>query len=195
VPLYCATTNAGKLREYRLAAGELAGGLYTIAPLPDLHRVAPAEEDGASFEANAAAKAVYYSGYTSELVFADDSGLAVDALGGAPGVHSAHFAGPGATDEKNNRLLLERLDGVNDRRARFTCVIALARQGRLLAVFRGAVEGEILRAGRGASGFGYDPLFYCPLVAKTFGEASGAQKLAVSHRGEAVRKMLAYLRR
>lgn len=191
--LYCATKNIGKLREYRHAAGELAGGLPQIEPLPDLDRIPPCDEDGASFEANAALKAVYYSAQTEELVFTDDSGLQVDALHGAPGVHSAHFAGPDATDEENNRLLLARLERATNRRARFVCVIALARQGRLLNVFRGTVEGEILTAPRGSAGFGYDPLFYCPELGMTFSEASTEEKHAVSHRGKALRRMLAHL--
>lgn len=191
--LYCATKNTGKLREYLHAAGELAGGRPQIEPLPDLDGIPPCEEDGASFEANAALKAVYYSAQTEELVFTDDSGLQVDALHGAPGVHSAHFAGPDATDEENNRLLLARLERATNRRARFVCVIALARQGRLLNVFRGTVEGEILTAPRGSAGFGYDPLFYCPELGMTFSEASPEEKHAVSHRGKALRRMLAHL--
>jgi XTP/dITP diphosphohydrolase len=122
-------------------------------------------------------------------LFADDSGLEVDALGGAPGVYSARFAGPGATDDANNRLLLEKMRGVGDRSARFVCVIALADGGRLRETFRGAVEGEILEEPRGPHGFGYDPLFYYPPFGCSFGEAAAERKLTVSHRGAALRAL------
>jgi XTP/dITP diphosphohydrolase len=124
------------------------------------------------------------------LLFADDSGLEVDALGGAPGVYSARFSGAGATDESNNRLLLEKLRGVDDRRARFVCAIALVDNGRVTGVYTGSVEGIILDAPRGAGGFGYDPLFYYPPFGCTFGEVEGERKFAVSHRGQALRAML-----
>jgi XTP/dITP diphosphohydrolase len=127
------------------------------------------------------------------LLFADDSGLEVDALGGAPGVHSARFSGPHSTDEANNRLLLEKLRGVANRTARFVCVIALVEGERLRGVFRGAAAGVILDEPRGSAGFGYDPLFYCPALGLTFGEASAGQKFSLSHRGQALRAMLAAL--
>jgi XTP/dITP diphosphohydrolase len=131
-------------------------------------------------------------------VFADDSGLEVEALGGAPGIHSAHYAGRGATDEENRRLLLQTLaplrlkDGPRPR-ARFVCAIALALPERLLATFQGSTEGEILEAPRGAGGFGYDPLFYFPALGKTFAELSGREKWAHSHRGKAFRLMLRWI--
>lgn len=193
IHLYCATTNAGKLREFRHAAETLAPHFFAIEPLPGLKQITPPEETGATFEENAIQKAVYYSSFTSDLMLAEDSGLEVDALGGAPGVHSARFSGPDATDAKNNALLLERLSGASVRSARYVCVIALVRQGKVLATFRGTVEGEILREERGANGFGYDPMFYCPAFGCTFGEASTEMKLHVSHRGEATKKMLRYL--
>lgn len=188
--LYCATGNAGKLREFRLAAN-LAP--VEIDLLPGFHDLAACVEDGATFEENAILKARHYGANTSGMVFADDSGLEVDALGGAPGVHSARFSGPHATDEANNRLLLERLRGVEDRTARFVCVIALIENGRVQGVFRGTVEGRILEEARGADGFGYDPLFYYPPFECTFGEATDEQKLSVSHRGQALVAMLRYL--
>jgi len=114
----------------------------------------------------------------------------VDALGGAPGVYSARFSGPGATDESNNRLLLEKLRGVEDRRARFVCAIALVDGGRVAGIYTGSVEGVILDAPRGAGGFGYDPLFYYEPFGCTFGEVEGERKFAVSHRGQALRAML-----
>lgn len=184
--LLCATGNPGKAREFALAAGER----IVIEPLPDFRAIAPCVEDGATFAENAIIKAHHYGAGVSGRLFADDSGLDVDALGGAPGVYSARFSGPGATDESNNRLLLERLRGVEDRRARFVCAIALVDSGRLAGVYNGSVEGTILDAPRGAGGFGYDPLFYYPPFGCTFGEVEGERKFAVSHRGQALRAML-----
>jgi XTP/dITP diphosphohydrolase len=190
VKIYCATGNAGKLREFRLA-GELL--VIDVEPLADLKSIQAPEEDGATFEENARLKAAYYSRFTRGLLFADDSGLEVDALGGEPGVRSARFAGPGANDGTNNRLLLERLGDNPNRRGRFVCVIALAEGGEVRQTFRGDVEGEILREPRGPGGFGYDPLFYYPPFGCTFGEVDGPQKFDVSHRGKALRALLVYL--
>ena len=198
IRLQCATGNPGKLREFRLAAG-LAP--VEIELLPNFKQIAPCVEDGLTFEENAVLKARHYGRYANGLLFADDSGLEVDALGGVPGVYSARFslqeppvAGPPLpVDEANNRLLLEKLRGVEARGARFVCAIALAEAGKILGVWRGTVEGVILDEPRGASGFGYDPLFYCPQVGATFGEATQAQKFEVSHRGQALRAMLAKL--
>jgi len=193
--LYCATGNPGKLREFRLAAGGATGHpAVEIELLPQYRQIAPCVEDGATFEANAILKARYYGPHAAGPLFADDSGLEVDALGGAPGVYSARYSGPGATDESNNRLLLERLRGVEARAARFVCAIALVEGNRLIGVYRGAVEGRILDGPRGAGGFGYDPLFYYPPYGCTFGEAGEEQKFAVSHRGQALRAMLDALR-
>ncbi len=189
--LWCATGNAGKLREFQRAASE-AG--ITIEGLPDFRELRECVEDGATFAENAIKKARHYAAYAKGLVFADDSGLVVDALGGAPGVYSARFAGPHATDEENNRLLLERLHDVPNRRARFVCVIAVVEDGQLRGEFEASVEGEMIDQPRGPGGFGYDPLFYYPPFGCTFGEATEEQKLAVSHRGQAFRKMLASLR-
>lgn len=188
--IYCATGNAGKLREFRLA-GEVLG--IDIAPLPDLKSIPAPEENGASFEANARVKAEYYSQFAPGPLFADDSGLEVDALGGEPGVYSARYAGVGASDAANNKLLLERLGDSVNRTARFVCVIALAEGGDARQTFRGMVEGEILREARGPGGFGYDPLFFYPPFACSFGEVDGEKKFGVSHRGNALRAMLKYL--
>jgi XTP/dITP diphosphohydrolase len=193
--LQCATGNPGKLREFRLAAG-LAP--VEIELLPGFKEIAPCVEDGRTFEENAVIKALHYGRHASGLLFADDSGLEVDALDGAPGVFSARFssmhpavAGPPLpVDEANNRLLLEKLRGVENRSARFVCAIALAEGGTLRGVWRGAVEGTIIDEARGGGGFGYDPLFYCPQVGSTFGQASEEQKFAVSHRGQALRAMV-----
>jgi XTP/dITP diphosphohydrolase len=186
VTVYCATGNPGKLREFRLAAEQAGIHVETLAGLAD---IPPCDETGDTFEANAILKAEYYGRQAPGLLFADDSGLEVDALGGAPGVYSARFAGPGATDDANNRLLLEKMRGVGDRSARFVCVIALADGGRLRETFRGAVEGEILEEPRGPHGFGYDPLFYYPPFGCSFGEAAAERKLTVSHRGAALRAL------
>jgi XTP/dITP diphosphohydrolase len=188
VKLYCATTNSGKLAEFRLAAGGLE-----LETLPGLRDIPACEETGATFEDNAVQKAHYYSLRAPRPLFVDDSGLEVRALGGAPGVLSARFAGDGATDQANNQLLLERLNGVQDRSARFVCVVALAHAGKLIRTFRGTVEGRIAEAPRGSNGFGYDPLFFYPPFNRTFGEVSAAQKLQVSHRSKALRAMVEYL--
>jgi XTP/dITP diphosphohydrolase len=183
VTVYCATGNPGKLREFRLSAEQ--AGIH-VEPLAGLADIPPCDETGDTFEANAILKAEYYGRHVPGVLFADDSGLEVDALGGAPGVYSARFAGPGATDHANNRLLLEKMRGVRDRSARFVCVIALADGGRLRETFRGAVEGEILEEPHGPHGFGYDPLFFYPPFGCSFGEAAPERKLTVSHRGAAL---------
>lgn len=188
--LYCATGNPGKLREFARTIHEP----FSLKTLPGLETIAPCEETGATFEENAIQKAVYYSRGFGGLVFAEDSGLEVEALNGAPGVFSARFAGPGATDEANNLLLLEKLRGESNRRARYVAVAALARNGDLLATFRGEVTGRILEAPLGAHGFGYDPLFYYPPFASTFAEMPIERKLAVSHRTQALTAMLASMR-
>jgi XTP/dITP diphosphohydrolase len=187
VGLYCATTNPGKLREFRMALAD------SVEPLPGLKGIAPCEETGATFEENAIQKALYYSQHCDGYLFVDDSGLEVDALGGAPGVYSARFAGPEATDEANNRLLLKRMRGVADRTARFVCVVALAESGRLIQTFRGEVEGRLLEEPRGNNGFGYDPLFFYPPFGCAFGEAPLERKMQVSHRGQALRALRAWL--
>jgi XTP/dITP diphosphohydrolase len=189
--LFCATGNAGKLKEFQLAA-QAAG--IDVALLPGFREIPECVEDGATFAENAAIKAKHYGAHSPGPVFADDSGLVVDALDGAPGVYSARFAGPGATDERNNRLLLEKLRGVRDRTARFVCVIALVHVTGMgteaPSLFEAFVEGVILEEPRGAGGFGYDPLFYYPPYGCTFGEATEEQKLAVSHRGKAFSQLL-----
>jgi XTP/dITP diphosphohydrolase len=190
--LFCATGNPGKLREFRMAAGNPAVPIE-IELLPNFHELPPCIEDGRSFEENVIRKVQHYGPYAKGLLFADDSGLEVAALGGEPGVYSARFAGPNATDAANNRLLLERLNGVTDRSARFVCVIALAEGDRVCHLFRGVVEGAIAHELRGSGGFGYDPLFYYPPFGCTFGEATAERKFAVSHRGQALRAMLDWL--
>jgi XTP/dITP diphosphohydrolase len=185
--LLCATGNPGKLREFRLAASHAP---VEIELLPNFREIPACVEDGATFEENAIIKARHYGRHAQGLLFADDSGLEVDALGGAPGVYSARFSGLHATDEGNNRLLLERLRGVEKRTARFVCVIALVEGEQIRGIYRGAVEGVILEAPRGSAGFGYDPLFYYAPFGCTFGEASDDRKFSVSHRGQALLAML-----
>jgi XTP/dITP diphosphohydrolase len=192
VIVYCATSNPGKLREFRLAGHQ--SGDFEVEPLPGLRDMAPPDETGHTFEENAVQKTLYYAQRTDGWIFADDSGLEVDALGGAPGVHSARYAGPNAHDADNNRLLLERLQGVDDRTARFVCVIALAQARQLVRTFRGAVEGRIIDEARGPEGFGYDPLFLHPPFGCTFGEATAEMKMRVSHRAQALRQMFDFLR-
>jgi len=187
--LYCATTNCGKLREFQLALRDST----QVEALPGLESIAPCEETGVTFEENAIQKALYYSRHCDGYLFVDDSGLEVDALAGAPGVHSARFAGPGATDAANNQLLLDRMRGVLDRTARFVCVVALAKSGQLVHTFRGEVEGQLLEVPQGANGFGYDPLFFYPSFECSFGQAPLERKMEVSHRAQALQKMQVYL--
>ena len=189
--VYACSSNPGKLREFRIAAESAAG--IEIEALPGLKDMRPPEETGSTFEENAGLKAANYSRFTSAPVFADDSGLEAAALGGAPGVISARYAGPNATDQENNKLLLQQLEGTRDRGARFVAIIAVARAGRVLNTFRGEIPGEILYAPRGLGGFGYDPLFFYPPFARTLAEVTPDEKFSVSHRGKALRAMLAWL--
>jgi len=193
-----ATSNPGKLRDFAGAAAEHG---VEVAAIPGFSSLPPVVEDGLTFEANARKKAEAYSKYAvGEIVLADDSGLEVAVLGGAPGVHSAryaaeapHLADSNTDDEANNARLLRELKGVppEKRTARFVCVIAAARDGRTLDVFRGEAEGVILNAPRGHNGFGYDPLFFFPQIGKTFAELTPEEKAKYSHRGAAFRKFLA----
>ena len=189
--IYCASGNAGKLREFRLAA-ELTG--IGIEPVPGLKDLVAPEETGATFEENACLKAAYYSLFAPGPVFADDSGLVVEALNGAPGVISARYAGEGAGDAANSALLLQQMEGRANRAARFVCVIALAEQGIVRATFRGEVEGTLLSDLNGSGGFGYDPLFYYPPFHASFGEVDDGKKFSISHRGDALRKLLEYIK-
>jgi len=192
-----ATSNPGKLRDF---AGAAAAHGVEVAPIPNFASLPPVIEDGLTFETNARKKAEEYSrSVPGEVVLADDSGLQVDALGGAPGVHSAryaaeapHLADANTDDEANNLRLLRELKNVSaeKRTARFVCVIAAARDGQTLEVFRGQAEGIILDAPRGSNGFGYDPLFFFPQIGKTFAELSAEAKANYSHRGVAFRKFL-----
>lgn len=190
--VYLASTNPGKLREFRHAA---EGRGIEVELLPGIEHLPVCLEDGITFQENACKKALYYSQRTEGMVFADDSGISVDALGSRPGVHSARYAGLEADDEANNRKLLRELARVpsSDRTAHYLCVIALARRGRILTVVEGKADGLILEEPKGTGGFGYDPYFYYPPLNRTFAELSIEDKFEVSHRGEAFRKLLEHL--
>ncbi|MCI0418055.1 MAG: RdgB/HAM1 family non-canonical purine NTP pyrophosphatase [Acidobacteria bacterium] len=191
--LLVATFNPGKLREIQAYLASLP---LQVAGLQSLSDVRPSPEDGDTFEQNARQKATYYSRFFPGSTLADDSGLAVDALDGEPGTYSARYVSPSASDEQRCRQILKRLENVATpgRTARFFCCLALARQGYVIQVFTGAIEGEITYELRGANGFGYDPIFLVPRLNRTLGELSAAEKLDISHRGQALRKMGEYLR-
>jgi XTP/dITP diphosphohydrolase len=199
--LYVATSNPGKLRDFAAAATEN----ITLTPLPNLKQIPTPPEDEPTFEGNARHKAIYYSRRAhGQIVIADDSGLEVDALHGHPGVRSARFADdhafhtpqPLPLDERNNLYLISLLTGVplTERSARYHCVLAAARNGHVLAIGHGAVEGDILSEHRGTNGFGYDPLFYLPNEKKTMAELDIKTKLSFSHRGRAFAALLKALR-
>lgn len=183
-----ASSNAGKLREYRALA---AGSLLDLGFLPNFGELPPFAESAPTFAENAAGKALHYARFTGEIVLAEDSGLVVPALGGAPGVLSARYAGPQATAEDCVRKLLREMEGRtgDQRRARFVCVTAIARQGRLLAVVSDYSAGILTTEPRGTAGFGYDPVFLIPEIARTYAEASPEEKNRHSHRGKAFCKV------
>lgn len=196
-----ATSNPGKLRDFAAAAREYD---IEVTGLPDIDSLPLPVEDQPTFELNARKKAEHYSRFAAgEMVLADDSGLEVDALGGAPGIYSARYAAlqrddPGnSSDAENNARLLRELAAVEDkdRSARFVCAIAAAREGRTVAAFRGVAEGVILHAPRGSGGFGYDPLFYFPAIDRTFAELEPREKARYSHRGQAFRRFLEWVRK
>ncbi len=190
--LILATSNAGKLREYRRLAPSSAIALDLLPGFADL----PAFDEAApTFAENAAGKALHYSRFTDGVVLSEDSGLVVPALNGAPGVKSARYAGENATDADRVRKLLAEIARVRNgaRGAKFVCVTALARQGRAIAVVSDDVHGTIASEPRGANGFGYDPVFFVDQIGKTFAEATAEEKDRLSHRGKAFRKLLAFL--
>ncbi|HEX3740812.1 MAG TPA: RdgB/HAM1 family non-canonical purine NTP pyrophosphatase [Terriglobales bacterium] len=192
-----ATSNPGKIRDF---AGAASVHGIEVAPLPNFSSLPPVIEDGATFEANARKKAEAYSAYVpGELIIADDSGLEVDALGGAPGVHSARYAADepqmaeaNTDDDANNAKLVREIRRVpaERRTARFVCWIAAARDGKTLATFEGKAEGIIIERACGSNGFGYDPFFYFPAIGKTFAELIPEEKAEYSHRGAAFRAFL-----
>jgi XTP/dITP diphosphohydrolase len=192
VKLLVATSNAGKLREYRVLA---AGNAIEIETLPCFAELPAFEESAPTFAENSAGKGIHYSRFTDELLIADDSGLVVPSLGGAPGVHSARYAGPNASDADRVRKLLDEMreKSGEERRARFVCVLTLAQQGRALAVFSDSVEGVIAAEPRGGGGFGYDPVFYFPKLGRAYAEITRKEKNEYSHRGRTFRKLLQFL--
>jgi XTP/dITP diphosphohydrolase len=187
-----ATSNSGKLREYRDLA---TGTALEIDLLPKLHEFPTFEESAPTFAENSAGKALHYSRFASGMVLADDSGLVVPALGGGPGVHSARYAGPNATSADRVRKLLGEMAGKTGdaRRARFVCVIAIAQQGRPLAVVSECAQGMLADEPRGVNGFGYDPIFCFPDGLRTYAEASSDEKNLASHRGKAFRRLIELL--
>lgn len=192
--LLVATNNQGKVRELSQLLSDFPLRLRLLGEFPEL---AEAEETGATFAENATIKALHYSAYTRLLTLSDDSGLVVDALGGAPGVHSARYAGREATYAERMSKLLDELDATGDaeRRARFICVIAVADPSTgMLHTFEGACEGRIARAPRGSGGFGYDPLFIPDAYDRTFGELNTEVKHSLSHRARALEQAVIYLR-
>jgi XTP/dITP diphosphohydrolase len=198
VKIFFASSNPGKLAEFRALADMDAR--HTSLPisvelLPPFESLPLFEEKAPTFGENALGKALYYSQLTKDILFADDSGLVVPALGGAPGVQSARYAGLDATSPERIAKVLEELRGKRgaERTACFCCVIAIIRQGQTLAVVSSRANGEILEAPRGTGGFGYDPVFYLPALGKTFAELSPEEKNAHSHRGKAFRRVLTLL--
>jgi XTP/dITP diphosphohydrolase len=197
--LYVATSNAGKLRDFDVAARTFAG--VELRPLARLERIAPPVEDADTFEGNALIKARAYSALApGEIVVADDSGIVVAGLGGAPGVRSARYAedsgfvGEGSVDERNLDCLLQRAAALEDRAAAYVCVLAAVRDGELLATGTGSVEGELLRTRRGTGGFGYDPVFLLPELELTMAEVDMQTRMGLSHRGRALVDLICKLR-
>jgi len=195
IELVVATRNRHKTREIQ----PILGPEFSVRDLGAHPEVSEIRESGTSFEENAKLKALAASRQLPALVIADDSGLEVDALGGAPGIYSARYAGANATDrDKIDKLLreLERVRATDDRRhARFRCVVALARNGDLLGMFEGTVQGRITDTARGDSGFGYDPIFVPDGFEQTFGELSEEVKNTISHRAKAIRALANRLQR
>jgi XTP/dITP diphosphohydrolase len=191
--LIVATRNAHKTREI----AQILGSALAVQDLTTHPEISEIAENGAFFEENAKLKAIAVSKQLSGLVIADDSGLEVEALGGGPGIHSARYAGRNASDnEKIAKLLgeLAEVDAKGDRRrARFRCVLAVAREGQVFGTFEGVVEGEIAERSRGSHGFGYDPVFVPDGFEETFAELPEELKNSISHRAKAIRKLQAKL--
>ena len=190
--LLLASQNPGKLNEMRL----LVEGLpYRVVGPRELGILEAPDETGASFLENAAIKALAYARRSGRLTVADDSGLSVFALGGAPGLYSSRFGGEGASDRDRNLLLLDKLRGqpFDKRGARFTSAVAVARGEELLFEAQESVEGFIADDTRGENGFGYDPLFFYPPFGRTFGEVRQGEKDRVSHRGKAFARLREFL--
>jgi len=192
--LLLASSNVGKVREYRaMAAG--AHEEVEVVSIPNFDSLPEFEEKWPTFAENSAGKALHYSRFAPAILIADDSGLVVPALGGSPGVHSARYAGPGASDGDRIRKLLDEMRGKKgeERRARFVCVTAVAQGGKVRGLFSDSAEGFLLEEPRGQDGFGYDPVFFFPDLGKTFAEMSREEKNLHSHRGKAFRKAVQFV--
>lgn len=189
--LLVATANPGKLREIKSILSGLDVELVTLDAWP---RLTAPEETGKTFDENARAKALYYAAATGELTVAEDSGLEIDALGGAPGVESARFGGVETTYPEKFAMIYDALReaGAATSTARFVCALALARPGAIVFETRGTVEGRVAPKPKGTEGFGYDPIFFYPPFGRTLAEV-GARKTDVSHRGQAFRALRSYL--
>lgn len=192
VRLFLGSSNPGKLKEFQEFSRD-RNSRVELATVPAIESIPEYREDAPTFGENALGKALYYSRQSDGAVICDDSGLVVAALGGRPGVHSARYAGPNATNQQRIEKLLEELNGKRgqEREAHFVCVIALAKGGRALAVVSDRVDGVILEKPRGAGGFGYDPVFYFPALRKAFAELTAEEKNRYSHRGKAFLRLLA----
>jgi XTP/dITP diphosphohydrolase len=192
--LFLASSNEGKLAEFIALAGSTTPGAppFKLALLSNFSSFLAFDESAPTFAENAAGKALHYSRLAECRVLADDSGLVVPALDGAPGVKSARYAGANATSEQRNEKLLDAMHNLTGehRRAYFVCVLAVAERGRPIAVISARADGEILSAPRGAAGFGYDPIFYIRELHKTFAELTSEEKSRISHRGKAFRRLL-----
>lgn len=181
--LFIATHNPHKTREF----GEILGADFEVRDLANVKELQPIEETGTSFTENAILKAIEVSRQFPDLIVADDSGLEVDALQGAPGIYSARYAGTNSTDAENiAKLMSELVQHAPPHSARFRCSLALAKRGRILKTFDGIVEGTIVYPPRGEAGFGYDPVFQPEGFEQTFGELSAAEKHQISHRARAI---------
>jgi XTP/dITP diphosphohydrolase len=192
IRVFLGTSNPGKVREYSELAGEFS---VELDLLQNFREILAFEESAPTFAENAAGKAVHYSKHSSGIVLADDSGLVVPALGGAPGIHSARYAGPNATDADRVHKLLRAMEGKEGekRRARFVCVTAIARRGRAIGVVSDFAEGTLTKEPRGTHGFGYDPIFFFEQLGRTYAESTREEKNKYSHRGKAFRKALAVM--
>jgi XTP/dITP diphosphohydrolase len=190
--IFLASSNPGKLREYRVLAGDSP---IEVALLPNFSEIPVFEETAPTFAENSAGKAMHYSRFATGTVLADDSGLVVPAIGGAPGVLSARYAGPNASDADRVQKLLREMRELEGeaRGARFVCVTCLARSGCARAVLSDSAEGFITREPKGTDGFGYDPVFFFPHLGRTYAEITREEKNQYSHRGKAFRKALAFL--
>ena len=191
--LLAATTNKHKVQEFQKILQDLKERINivtqdTIRNFPEI------VEDGSTFEENSIKKATEASAYADMAAMADDSGLMVEALGGAPGVFSARYAGEGASDSDRIAKLLKEMEGVTDRRAKFVCAASIAYRGRIITCFVGEIKGTIAEAPSGSNGFGYDPVFIPEGFTKTFAELTDEEKNSISHRGRAMRQLAEYLR-